>query len=198
MNLNRIQYWLTANRLDASAPITLRELASSRCIHGCAADGVKLLARGKSELTTPIHIIVSRASAAAIAAVEAVGGTVTTRYYTRFAVDKIRKGEMDAVNSLQSRIAHAPETEEGAEAVGDGILEGRGMYRFRLPDPSSRKDIEYYRDEAHRGYLSHQVKEGAGPSLFFKTPGLGGDGKRKREGKGKGGKKGSASGERLW
>ncbi len=40
----------------------------------------------------------------------------------------------------------------------------------RLPDPTSRKDIEYYRNPAHRGYLSYQVQEGDGPSLFHKPP----------------------------
>jgi len=46
-------------------------------------------------------------------------------------------------------------------------------FKYRLPDPASRKDIEYYRDPAHRGYLSYQVAAGHGPSLFFKTPGTG-------------------------
>lgn len=44
-------------------------------------------------------------------------------------------------------------------------------YKYRLPDATARKDIEYYRDPAHRGYLSYTVKEGESPSLFFKTPG---------------------------
>ena len=43
-------------------------------------------------------------------------------------------------------------------------------FRHRLPDPTSRKDIEYYRDPTHRGYLSHLVTEGQTPSLFFKIP----------------------------
>ena len=173
INLNRIQYWINAHRLDPSLPITLKELASSRCIHGVRKDGVKLLARGKSELTSPINIIVSRASAEAIAAVEKVGGTVTTRYYTDFAIHKIRKGEMDPIHSLQSRIVMAPESEAGAEAAADALAEERKRFRFRLPDPTSRKALEYYRDEAKRGYLSHMVAEGHGPSLFFRTPGMG-------------------------
>ena len=41
-------------------------------------------------------------------------------------------------------------------------------YRYRLPDATGRKDIEYYRDPAHRGYLAYTVKEGETPSLFFK------------------------------
>lgn len=50
-----------------------------------------------------------------------------------------------------------------AGAAGGGFLQ-------RLPDPTSRKDIQYYRDPAHRGYLSYQVQEGEGPSLFHKPP----------------------------
>ena len=44
-------------------------------------------------------------------------------------------------------------------------------YKYRLPDATGRKDIEYYRDPAHRGYMSHTVPEGQSPSLFFKPPG---------------------------
>ena len=44
-------------------------------------------------------------------------------------------------------------------------------FRYRLPDPTSRRDIEYYRDPAHRGYLSHQLAPGESPSLYFKVPG---------------------------
>ena len=161
MNLNRIQYWIANKRLDPSKPITLRELNRSRCIHGVAADGVKLLARGKEELTTPIHIVVSRASAAAIEAVEKAGGTVTTRYYTPFAVQKILKGEMDPIHSHRSQLAIP--VDEGVEK----------QWRYRLPDPVSRKALEYYRDDAHRGYLSHLVEDGQTPSLYFRVPGEG-------------------------
>jgi len=196
INLNKIQYWINAGRLDPSQPITLKELASSRCIHGVRKDGVKLLARGKEELTTPINIIVSRASAEAINAVEKAGGSVTTRYYTDFAVKKIRKGEMDPIHSLQSRIVLAPESEEGAEAAADALEEEKRRYRFRLPDPTSRKALEYYRDSAHRGYLSHMVAEGHGPSLFFKTPGMGK--KLGRKTTRAGGQAASGGENRLW
>lgn len=172
VNLNRIQEWINAGRLDPTKPITLKELDKSRCIHG-VKDGVKLLARGKEELKTPINIVVSRASAEAINAVEKLGGTVTTRYYTKFAVRQIRKGHMDPIHSLQSRIQMAPVGDEGAEAAAEAMHMERIKYPYRLPDPTSRKDLEYYRDSAHRGYLSHTVEEGHGPSLFFKTPGAG-------------------------
>ena len=171
INLNRIQLWIDKGRLDPTQPITLKELNSSRCIHG-VKDGIKLLARGKDELRTPINIVVSRASAEAIDTVEKLGGTVTTRYYTKFAISKIKQGDMDPIHSLQSQITLSSKSAEGAEQTMDAMELERKKYRYRLPDPTSRRDLEYYRDSAHRGYLSHLVEAGQGPSLFFKTPGL--------------------------
>ncbi|QIW95296.1 hypothetical protein AMS68_000814 [Peltaster fructicola] len=164
VNLDRIQAWIDKGRLDASKPITMKELNRSRCLHG-VKDGVKLLARGKEELRSKINIIVSRASAEAIAAVESQGGTVTTRFYSEFAVRKVLRGEMDPIHSHQSQIQVEA---EGSEAPQEKTTQ----YRYRLPDPVGRKDLEYYRDAAKRGYLSHTVKEGHGPSLFFKDPTL--------------------------
>lgn len=76
------------------------------------------------------------------------------------------------------------------------MLEQISTYRYRLPDPSSRKEFEYYRDPAHRGYLAYQVKDGEGPSLFFKTPRelqTGTSVARKRPGK-----TAAAKTERIW
>jgi large subunit ribosomal protein L15 len=44
LNLDRLQHWIDQGRLmsSPSAPITIRELLLSRCIHQ-AHDGVKLL-----------------------------------------------------------------------------------------------------------------------------------------------------------
>lgn len=184
VNLNRIQLWINQGRLDPTQPITMRELNKSRCIHG-VKDGIKLLARGKEELTTPINIVVSRASAEAINMVEKLGGTVTTRYYTDFAIKKIMRGEMDPIHSLQSRITMSPESTEAAKEAADAMVMERQTYRYRLPDPTKRKDLEYYRDSAHRGYLSHLVEEGHGPSLFFRTPGAGKRDSKKATGKAK-------------
>ena len=195
INLNRIQEWINAGRLDPTQPITMRELNKSNCVHG-VKDGVKLLARGKDELKTPINIVVSRASAEAIAAVEKLGGTVTTRFYTPFAIRKIMGHAMDPIHSLQSRIQMAPEGQEGAKAAAEALVVERKKYPFRLPDPTSRKDLEYYRDAAHRGYLSHMVEEGHGPSLFFKTPGMGRVDRRKVTGKG--GKSVAKAENRVW
>ena len=58
----------------------------------------------------------------------------------------------------------------GTLALAKGRYEYTLGYRYRLPNPASRKAIEYYRDPAHRGYLAHTVGEGEGPSLFFRKP----------------------------
>lgn len=125
---------------------------------------MKLLARGKDVLKTPIDILVSRASATAIEAVEAAGGKVMTRFYTKPAIKRIRSGK-----SVSSALPLALQSESGEVSVNPTAQ----RFVYRLPDPTSRKDLEYYRDPAHRGYLSHTVEEGHGPSLFFKTPGTG-------------------------
>ena len=187
INLDRIQSWIDQGRLDPARPIPLKELVESRCLHGIK-DGVKLLARGREELKTPINILVSRASATAIEAIEAVGGTVTTRFYTKQSIKRILKGESE---SSFTPLAMTPSTAESP--ILEAVAASASPFSYRLPDPTSRKDMEYYRDQAHRGYLSHLVEEGQGPSLFFKTPGTG---KKRRSKKAKGA---ALAGEnRLW
>ncbi|PLN84334.1 50S ribosomal subunit protein L15 [Aspergillus taichungensis] len=193
VNLDRIQSWIDQGRIDPTRPITIRELAQSRCIHQ-TKEGVKLLGRSadtdapmdasaetqaatgsSSALKQPIHIVVSRASASAIAAVESAGGSVTTRFYTRSAIARIMKREMHPF------VSTAWTTQSGSEELhrADGILDGQATeaavmaqmgFKYRLPDPTKRRDIEYYRDPAHRGYLSHLLKPMEGPSLFFRSP----------------------------
>lgn len=157
MNLDKIQGWIDQGRIDPSRPITIKELADSRCVSNIK-DGVKLLARGSEQLRSPFSIVISRASTAAIAAVEAAGGSIITRYYTPFAIQRILRGKTHPVDSLMSQ----PASSGGLTASG-----GKG-FMYRLPDPTSRKDIEYYRDPAHRGYLSYQLQESQDPSLFYK------------------------------
>ena len=203
LNLHTLQSWIDQGRIDPSRLITLKELRESNCV-GKIKDGVKLLADGADKLRQPVNIVVSRASASAIAAVEKQGGSVITRFYTPFAIQRILRGQTDPINSLRSNKTAAgmdvedEEDEEDGEDVGvsedsqatdvvdasDDIglqstkisdasvatLTPSFGYTHRLPDPTSRKDFEYYRDPAHRGYLSHTVTEGQTPSLFFKVP----------------------------
>jgi large subunit ribosomal protein L15 len=166
INLDRIQSWIDQGRLDPTQPITLKELVKSRCLHGIK-DGVTLLARGKEQLKTPINILVSRASAEAIKAIESIGGQVVTRYYTKPSIRRLLRGESES-SSLP--LAYTP-VAPGDSPILAATAASASPFSYRLPDPTSRKEIEYYRDPAHRGYLSHLVEEGRGPSLFYKIPG---------------------------
>lgn len=75
----------------------------------------------------------------------------------------------EAANAAAQHAAASP-SEPAQPSSIQGAYPPPEQYRFRLPDAYSRRDIEYYRDAAHRGYLSHMVAPGQSPSLFFKTP----------------------------
>lgn len=182
VNIDRLQEWIDQGRIDPARPITVRELSQSRCIHQ-TKDGVKLLARGGDNVfKQPVHIVVSRASARAIAAVEAAGGSVTTRFYTADAIRRIlayethpfvsqawspRSSSSELVNRAVANV-HAAEARSGALREIQVMKEM--AFWYRLPDPTRRRDIEYYRDPAHRGYLSYLLEPMEGPSLFFRPP----------------------------
>lgn len=161
VNLDRLQEFIDAGRIDPSKQITPRELIRSGLI-GTAKDGVKILARGKSDLTTPVDLLVSRASASAIETIEKAGGKIVTRYFTRQSIKWLVQGKT---------VASSTPLPVGPEFI-EAQLERKRKNPFlrRLPDPTSREDIEYYRDPAHRGYLSHMLQPGESPSLYFKVP----------------------------
>ncbi|MBV9250299.1 MAG: 50S ribosomal protein L15 [Acetobacteraceae bacterium] len=75
LNLGVLEAAIVAGKLDAAQPITEESLAAAGLVHR-KLDGVRLLANG--EITRAITITVSGASAAAKAAVEKAGGSVTT------------------------------------------------------------------------------------------------------------------------
>lgn len=93
LNISRLQAWISAGRLDVSKPITVKELLESRCIHRMGDSGVKLLGEGADSIAQPIHVVVSRASASAIEAVEAAGGSITCVYYTPLSLRALVKPE---------------------------------------------------------------------------------------------------------
>ncbi|KAI8626134.1 hypothetical protein F5Y19DRAFT_466711 [Xylariaceae sp. FL1651] len=161
VNLDKLQEWIDAGRIDPTKPVTPKELIQSNLV-GSIKDGIKLLARGADALKQPIDIMVSRASAAAIAAVEKAGGKIVTRYYTKQAITRLVQGK-----SVNTGLP-LPTGPEHVEPVLEEVRK-RGFF-YRLPDPTSRWDMEYYRDPAHRGYLSHMLQPGESPSLYFKVP----------------------------
>jgi len=92
VNLDRIQQFIDMGRMSPKhgSMLTMRDLLQSGLISS-VKEGVKLLARGKSDLKTPLHLEVSSASAEAIKAVEAVGGTVTCVHFNRLALRALVK-----------------------------------------------------------------------------------------------------------
>jgi large subunit ribosomal protein L15 len=76
VNLGALGKAIEAGKIDAGQPITEAELKKAGLIRGGKVVGVRLL--GEGEIGRAISITVSGASASAVAAVEAAGGTVTT------------------------------------------------------------------------------------------------------------------------
>ncbi|GAA6043906.1 hypothetical protein JCM8097_004100 [Rhodosporidiobolus ruineniae] len=127
LNLERLQHWIDTGRIDPSQPITMRELYETRCVHG-VKDGVKLLGDGAEYLTTPnLHIEVSKASQSAIAAIEALGGSLVARYENRLTLRALLRPTSFLVKGRQ--------------------LPGKA-------DPVDRRSLLYYSNPKHRGYLA--------------------------------------------
>ena len=76
VNLGALAKAIESGRIDASQPVTEDTLRAAGLVRGGKAVGVRLLASGA--LGTAVTITVCGASAAAIAAVQAAGGSVTT------------------------------------------------------------------------------------------------------------------------
>ena len=76
VNLGALAKAIESGRIDAAQPITEDTLRAAGLVRGGKVVGVRLLASG--ELTAAVTITVSGASAAAVAAVQALGGNVTT------------------------------------------------------------------------------------------------------------------------
>jgi len=74
VNLGKLQEAIDAKKLDAKKTITVEVLQEAGLVNR-VKDGVRLLAKG--ELKAKVNIEVAGASAAAVAAVEAAGGSVT-------------------------------------------------------------------------------------------------------------------------
>lgn len=108
---------------------------------------------------------------------------------SRFGEEIARAGGSEIMTTSSSLSSSSTPSSEGQEEASEGaanmgdvqVIAGgaaekaevqvkRKQYLYRLPDPIKRKDLEYYRDPAHRGYLAHTVPEGQSPSLFWKVP----------------------------
>ena len=94
INLGTIQMYITMQRIDPTKPITIATMKEAGLFKPNAVKhGVKLLATGKETLTHALKIRVNRASAAAIAAVEAAGGSVVSMHYNKLALRTVLRPE---------------------------------------------------------------------------------------------------------
>jgi large subunit ribosomal protein L15 len=83
LNLDRLQEWIDAKRLNPERLITMKDLRDSGAVHRRIRDGIKLLGRGADSFKTPVQLQVSQVSRSAKNAIEATGGSVTTVYYNK-------------------------------------------------------------------------------------------------------------------
>ncbi|PWN22988.1 ribosomal protein L15 [Microstroma glucosiphilum] len=127
LNIERLQDWIDQGRIDPSKPITAKELYETRCVHSLGDGGVKLLGEGSKTLRQPLTLIVSRASATAIRAVEAAGGSITCKFYTPLTLRALVKPEK-------------------------WLLQGK--MPPNEPLPVGKRDLLYYSDIRNRGYLA--------------------------------------------
>jgi large subunit ribosomal protein L15 len=81
VNLGAVAKAIASGRIDAGQPINEDTLKAAGLVRGGKMSGVRLLATG--EIGHVVHITVSGASVAAIAAVQQAGGTVTTTVAAR-------------------------------------------------------------------------------------------------------------------
>lgn len=93
LNVGTVADWVRAGRLDADEVITMQDLRNSGAVSKRILWGIKLLGRGAEKVDRPIHLQVSAVSAAARAAVEAAGGSVTTVYYNNLGLKALLKPE---------------------------------------------------------------------------------------------------------
>ena len=121
--------------------------------------GVKLLAGGKEYVKDKLLIEVPWASKAAIEAVEAKGGYVTTVHHNRLAIRALLKPHKFPLKPESKQTAQAETTggtlaEENATKLA--CEEERHLLPKRARPPP--KYMEYYTDYEKRGYLNTRVQ----------------------------------------
>jgi large subunit ribosomal protein L15 len=113
INIGRLQKAVDAGKLDAGKPVTIAVLREAGLI-GKPLDGVRLLAKGA--LSAKLTIEVTGASSAAVAAVEAAGGSVAL---LGTEAEDARRAAKKARSERRIRRAGAGE-ENKSEGDGDG------------------------------------------------------------------------------
>lgn len=111
INVGTLQDYIDMGRLNIpdvtnnnDPPLTMKDLVKAGITKTSSIKhGIKLLAKGKERLRSPIKIEISRASAGAIEAIENAGGEITTVHYNRLALRALLKPEKFEVIPKRAR-----------------------------------------------------------------------------------------------
>lgn len=126
INIRNIVYYVKKNRLDASKPITMKDLFECGALSKIRF-GVKVLGKGAEELATlgvPLHLEVSNASQSAIDAVKAAGGSITVVHFTETTLRRFLKPHKFAIPEAKIPMP-PPKTVLKYESLRDKGLEVR-------------------------------------------------------------------------
>jgi len=150
--------------------LTMKDfMEAGLCTASSNKHGMKLLAHGKERVRTPIKIEISRASESAIAAIEAVGGEVTTVHYNKLALRTLLKPHKYTTPTGTINISSELSCDDDAPI---GKRRGKQGKRI-LPLPKNARPNPkwqpYYTNWKNRGYLSVQAQM---RKLLFERPDL--------------------------
>jgi large subunit ribosomal protein L15 len=150
VNLGRIQEAVDSGRLDGKKPITIEALKEAGLIRR-AKDGVRLL--GQGEIKGKLAFEVTGASASALKAVEAKGGTVTLKSITGREAppgDKVKSERRAAKRVALAAKAEAKSGKAGKKAQQPQDVEAGspGEAKAEAPQPAKAKPEQEEEAEA--------------------------------------------------
>ena len=137
LNLGRIQEAVDSGRLNGKKPITIEALKLAGLIKS-ACDGVRLLGHG--ELKAKLAFEITGASASAIKAVEAAGGSVTLKSIT--GREKPPGDAIKAKKRADKRAAAAPKKKGGGEEAAEAGAESEAKPAKKDKPKPAKKDGE--------------------------------------------------------
>jgi large subunit ribosomal protein L15 len=137
LNLGRIQAAVDSGRLDGKKPITIEALKQAGLIKS-ARDGVRLL--GQGELKAKLAFEITGASASAIKAVEAAGGSVTLKSIT--GREKPAADAIKAKKRADTRAAAAPKKKGGGDEPTEAGAESEAKPAKKDKPKPAKKDDE--------------------------------------------------------
>ena len=137
IDLGRLQTAIDAGKLDAAKPIDASALVEGGVLRR-ARDGVRLLANG--EIKAKVSLKLAGASKAAVAAVEAAGGTVELPKPVETEKSPKKAARLEAAKAAREKAAKtAEEQAEKAEKAGKGEKTAKADKPAKAEKPAGEK-----------------------------------------------------------